>query len=71
MIGSALTSATNSGTGLTDIRCVCGRLQFRMDGASEGLYIQCRCHRCKRTVEVMGEKTVLVSSSSPVRVYAL
>ena len=61
-----LTDSTRYATEWHDIRCPwCGRLQFRARGLTDEAYIQRKCDRCRRFVEVIG--SVVIASVSNVR----
>lgn len=59
-----LTIETESRTGLVQARCTCGRLLFKFSTADPAFYVQTKCGKCSRVVEVLGAHYAVASQSS-------
>ncbi len=58
-----LTLRTECSTGLVEARCPrpCGGLFFKFSTVDPAFYIQTKCRKCRRTVEILGTEYAIAS----------
>lgn len=61
MNGLFLTIAPDCSTGLQQARCSCGRLLFKFSTMDPAFYVQTKCGKCSRTVEILGSQYAIAS----------
>lgn len=61
-----LTIAPDGSTGVQQARCSCGRLLLKFSTRDPAFYVQTKCGKCSRTVEILGSH-VAVASVTTVR----
>ena len=61
MTPTFLTMQQEQRTGLHYARCVCGRLLFKFSTVDPSWYVQTKCGKCSRLVEVLGSQYASLS----------
>lgn len=61
MHATFLTITPDCSSGLQQARCTCGRLLFKFATADPGFYVQTKCGKCSRLVEVLGSHYAVAS----------
>ena len=56
-----LTITPDCSTGLQQARCTCGRLLFKFSTHDPAFYVQTKCGKCSRTVEILGSQYAVAS----------